>query len=730
MSTRNSLVVEERYERGLRRQDWGRLLVRIAAVAALLGLVQREARAQFAGCSGTLPAGLVVVDELRHDDGSGPTLVVSAGGPGGVQREIVHANRFSGSGQVITHVCIYAQSPGEPLELELWQGNDISQGDVRPANLIYTQSEIIAGGWQLITLSSPQTVTGVFWIAARFPGALPSVGHMGVGLAQVLAQGQAFVGIMPGAPGGQEIWTDYDLVSGAGSGAYYGNRPILRGLNLAPQVCTGAGIVAAASGSNQTTENGGATLLSVALTGPVPTHNVVMIVESLDPTEGKVSPSFFSFTPVDYTIPQVVSVIGQDDTLFDGDQPYSVSILASSLDTCYHGLSTTVSFVNLENDVIANYMRVVPGGGAGPQHCVQFGKNEITNQQYSDFLNQAELDGGATGLSSGMLFGTDGSIAIPDGNVMFQPAGVGFGSRILYNQFAALGERYSVEAPIGVDPRTYRNHPATNMSWLGAVKFCNFSTLVAGLAPSERCYSEGTMIEEWHPATISTSDWLVRDLNNQERTDLVQNYDGFRLPMDNLGTQTGWVSNQANRFNEWYKAAAYDRSAPNLPRFGPGGEIVPGEHWTYAFGRDLIAGEDANFLGSGDPFDDDDAIVGMFDGSLINPGGGGITGNGTQFQTQASANVYAINDLSGNIWELIQDKAPAGLMAMRGGSWLASDAQAAASYRDGLFPSDTNEVVGFRIAQGCNVISSFTTSTQASLTSPAARGTSLSTHRP
>jgi formylglycine-generating enzyme required for sulfatase activity len=345
-------------------------------------------------------------------------------------------------------------------------------------------------------------------------------------------------------------------------------------------------------------------------------------------------------------------------------------------------------------------MQPIPKGGAGPIYAYSVARTEITNQQYATFLNAAELDGGATGLGSFMLFSADGTVTLPSGDLLFHPQGLAApDSHVVYAPWAPLGTRYTVAVAQKADPRSYEEHPVNHVTWLGAVKFCNWLTLSQGLAAAERCYTEGPTPDDWHPVTISTADWATRDLTRTERARLALGYTGFRLPMDELDAATGWVGQQVRPFNEWYKAAAYDPSAPLTVRGGPAGELVPPRHWVYGFGRDVLTGADANTLVSGDPFDDDDAFVALYDGTTYNAPGMPTVGNGSVFATQASANPWGIHDLSGNVAEWIQDRVPGAGMAVRGGSWNQLFADSAATYREGRMQTEAHPWLGFRVVQ-------------------------------
>jgi formylglycine-generating enzyme required for sulfatase activity len=346
------------------------------------------------------------------------------------------------------------------------------------------------------------------------------------------------------------------------------------------------------------------------------------------------------------------------------------------------------------------YMRPIPRSGPGPHYAYSVGRTEITNQEYADFLNSAELDGGATGLGSFLVFGPDGTVTLPSGDLVFRPQGpAALDSHVVYSSFAPIGTRYTVDVAQLSDPRSFERHPVNHVTWFGALKFCNWLTLNQGLTAADRCYTEGPSPADWHPATISTAAWAVRDLTASERGHLVMSYRGFRLPMDELDTATGWVGQQVRPFNEWYKAAAYDPAAPNTVRSGPAGEQVPPYHWLWGTGRDVVLSRGLNTLGSGDPFDDDDAFVAMYDGSIYNNGIGPTVGSGTLLRSQASANPYGIFDLSGNVAEWGQDQVPGGGMAVRGGSYDQLEPESAATYREARPPTDAHPWLGFRVVQ-------------------------------
>jgi len=112
-------------------------------------------------------------------------------------------------------------------------------------------------------------------------------------------------------------------------------------------------VVAPAAYPLTTTEAGGASSFSVVLS-TAPTADVVIPVSSSKTTEGVASAASLIFTPVNWNVPQPVTVTGVDDGLTDGDAEYFIVVgLATSGDPRFHGLNPSdVSVVNADNDVV------------------------------------------------------------------------------------------------------------------------------------------------------------------------------------------------------------------------------------------------------------------------------------------------------------------------------------------------------------------------------------------
>ena len=83
-----------------------------------------------------------------------------------------------------------------------------------------------------------------------------------------------------------------------------------------------------------------------------PTANVTIPISSNNTSEATVSPASLTFTPANFSTPQIVTVTGVDDALRDGSQSYVIGLgVATSADARYDGLDPQdVNGTNIDND--------------------------------------------------------------------------------------------------------------------------------------------------------------------------------------------------------------------------------------------------------------------------------------------------------------------------------------------------------------------------------------------
>jgi len=237
-----------------------------------------------------------------------------------------------------------------------------------------------------------------------------------------------------------------------------------------------------------------------------------------------------------------------------------------------------------------------------PTHTVtlsayQVGKYLVTNGQMCDVLSWALAQGylqsssGGT-YTSGTLYVSGQALLYVDDS--YSDVVYSSGSGFSWKTRAGTGGNYSME-----------NNPVIDVTWYGAVAFCNWLSEKEGLTP---CYNLST--------------WAL----------IVPYPNGYRLPTE----------------AEWERAAAWDPDAPGGPK-----------HWIYGFQSDTLTtltGKNrcnycddnpdwVNPLGLTDmPYT---SPVGWFDGVNVSPNG--------SVQTVDSPSPVGCYDMSGNVWEWCHD---------------------------------------------------------------------------
>lgn len=100
-----------------------------------------------------------------------------------------------------------------------------------------------------------------------------------------------------------------------------------------------------------TTTEAGATAQPTLRLNSQPLDPVIISLSSSDPTEGIVNPTTLTFTPENWSVPQTITITGQDDLIADGNIPYQITGTASSSDSLYNNLAIPViNVTNLDND--------------------------------------------------------------------------------------------------------------------------------------------------------------------------------------------------------------------------------------------------------------------------------------------------------------------------------------------------------------------------------------------
>jgi len=176
--------------------------------------------------------------------------------------------------------------------------------------------------------------------------------------------------------------------------------------------------IAVSPASGPTAETGGQVTFTVVL-NTEPTGSVTIGLTSSDLTEGTVSPASLTFTSVNWNVPRVVTVTGQNDAVDDGDIVFSiVTLSATSSDPNYNGLDAAdVSITNIDDDIAG--VRVSPISGPTTEAG---GTATFTVVLDSEPLASVSLTVTSSDLTEGLVTGPAG------GTLTFTPSGPGIWS--------------------------------------------------------------------------------------------------------------------------------------------------------------------------------------------------------------------------------------------------------------------------------------------------------------
>ena len=161
-----------------------------------------------------------------------------------------------------------------------------------------------------------------------------------------------------------------------------------------------AAIAIRPTSERDTSESGQFVTLEVELKSQ-PTAEVTLSLASSDPAEGVLVESKLVFSPNNWNVPQVVTVIGVDDALVDGNKAYTiVTAVAVSDDPDYHGLNAEdVVLVNVDNEVSEYEVQYDFGTVNSP---LASGYQRVTSSsQYESVIGYGWIAGDVQGLVSG-----------------------------------------------------------------------------------------------------------------------------------------------------------------------------------------------------------------------------------------------------------------------------------------------------------------------------------------
>jgi hypothetical protein len=139
-----------------------------------------------------------------------------------------------------------------------------------------------------------------------------------------------------------------NLTTSSSDGNYAGQSVSVSLTNLERDV---AGLTVSPTSGLVTDEAGGTARFTVVLSSE-PTAPVVVGVNTSDRSQGTPDVAGLTFDASNWSVPQTVTVTGQDDHVVNGDQVYAINLLSSSPDGNYAGQSASVTLTNQERDAV------------------------------------------------------------------------------------------------------------------------------------------------------------------------------------------------------------------------------------------------------------------------------------------------------------------------------------------------------------------------------------------
>jgi len=189
----------------------------------------------------------------------------------------------------------------------------------------------------------------------------------------------------------------------------------------------------------------------------------------------------------------------------------------------------------------------------GPTHDLLVGEAPVSIGEFLDFLNDTLGRTPDTREAPIFVDVTTGrayfNAAKTSATLLFEPMPPGLDNAVDWSiEFMpaanALPDHYSCT------PGS-RDYPVVGVTWFGAIKYANWLTRRKRLGWVHWAYREGTDAADWRPAHLTEAQWLS-GFDSEARTAWLERYpDAFRLLMDADSTD-------ADRFNEWYKIAAWN----------------------------------------------------------------------------------------------------------------------------------------------------------------------------